>query len=102
MPLTAYPSGVVRPRIDSDEAVRTTTLRFSLTARGQSFSASPEGFEGTMSDYHVDLQYRWHENLAIGLGWSKLETNLEVTDDDQPLLFNLDTTGPELFFRFSF
>jgi len=89
------------PTIAANAAWR-ISKRWSVTARGQSFSASPEGFEGTMSEYHVDLQYRWRENFAIGLGWSKLETNLEVTDDDQPLLFNLDATGPELFARFSF
>lgn len=89
------------PTIAANAAFR-ISKRWSVTARGQSFSASPEGFEGTMSDYHIDLQYRCRENFALGLGWSKLESNLEVTDADQPLLFNLDTTGPELFFRFSF
>jgi hypothetical protein len=89
------------PTIAANAAFR-ISKRWSVTARGQSFSASPEGFEGTMSDYHMDLQYRWRENFAVGLGWSKLESNLEVTDADQPLLFNLDTNGPELFFRVSF
>ena len=89
------------PTIAGNAAFR-ISKRWSVTARGQSFSASPEGFEGTMSEYHVDLQYRWRENFALGLGWSKLESNLEVTDADQPLLFNLDATGPELFARFSF
>jgi hypothetical protein len=89
------------PTIAANAAFR-ISKRWSVSARGQSFSASPEGFEGTMSDYHIDLQYRWRENFAVGLGWSKLESNLLVTDADQPLLFNLDTTGPELFVRVSF
>lgn len=89
------------PTIAANAAFR-ISKRWAVTARGQSFSASPEGFEGTMSDYHLDLQYRWRENLAVGLGWSKLESNLEVTDADQPLLFDLDTNGPELFVRVSF
>lgn len=89
------------PTIAANAAFR-ISKRWSVTARGQSFSASPEGFDGKMSDYHVDLQYRWRENFAIGLGWSKLESNLEVTDADQPLQFDLDTTGPELFVRASF
>ena len=89
------------PTIAANAAFR-ISKRWSVTARGQSFSASPEDFKGKMSDYHLDLQYRWRENFAVGLGWSKLETHLEVTDEDQPLLFNLDTTGPELFVRFSF
>ena len=89
------------PTIAANAAFR-ISKRWAVSARGQSFSASPEGFEGTMSDYHIDLQYRWRENFAVGLGWSKLESNLLVTDADQPLLFDLDTTGPELFFRVSF
>lgn len=78
------------------------TKRFSITARGQSFSASPDGFKGKMSDYHADVQFRWHPNAAVGLGYTKLVSDLKVEDADQPLLFNLDTTGPELFVRFSF
>lgn len=89
------------PTIAANAAFR-ISKRWSVTARGQSFSASPEDFEGKMSDYHVDLQYRWRENFAVGLGWTKLETHLKVIDDDQPLLFNLDTNGPELFVRASF
>ena len=54
------------------------TKRWSVTARGQSFSASPEGFEGTMSEYHADLQYRWRKNLAFGLGYTQMVTELEV------------------------
>jgi hypothetical protein len=89
------------PTIAANAAYR-ISKRWSVTARGQSFSASPEDFQGTMSDYHMDIQYRWRENFAVGLGYSKLVTNLEVTGTDQPVLFNLDTTGPELFFRVSF
>ncbi len=76
--------------------------RWSVTARGQQFSASPEDFNGMMSDYHADVQYRWHRNFSLGLGYSMLKTELTVFDPDQPLLFNLDTKGPEIFFRASF
>jgi len=89
------------PTIAANAAYR-ISKRWSVTARGQSFSATPEGFDGTMSDYHIDFQYRWRKNLAIGLGYSKLESDLQVIDTDQPLLFNMDTSGPELFFRVSF
>jgi hypothetical protein len=89
------------PTIAATAALR-LTKRFSVTARGQSFSASPEGFEGTMSEYHVDLQYRWRRNLAIGIGYTQMVTELEVIDADLPLLFNMDTTGPEIFVRASF
>lgn len=76
--------------------------RWSVTARGQQFSASPEDFDGMMSDYHADIQYRWRKNFSVGLGYTMLKTDLTVFDPDQPLLFNLDTRGPEVFFRASF
>jgi hypothetical protein len=89
------------PTIAATAALR-LTKRFSVTARGQSFSASPEGFEGKMSEYHIDLQYRWRRNLAFGIGYTQMVTELEVIDADLPLLFNMDTTGPEIFVRASF
>jgi len=89
------------PTIAANLAFR-ISKRWSITARGQQYSASPEDFEGKMADYHADIQYRWRKNFAIGLGYSMLETDLQVFDADQPLLFNLKTTGPELFFRVSF
>lgn len=89
------------PTIAANLAFR-ISKRWSFTARGQQFSASPDDFEGKMSDYHADLQYRWRKNFAIGLGYSVIETDVEVFDDDNPLLFNLKTSGPEIFFRVSF
>jgi hypothetical protein len=88
------------PTIAVNAAFR-ISKRWAITARGQSFSASPEDFEGKMSDYHADIQYRWRKNLAVGLGYNKNVTELLVTDDE-PLLFNMDVSGPELFFRVSF
>ena len=88
------------PTIAVNAAFR-ISKRWAVTARGQSFSASPEDFEGKMSEYHADIQYRWRRNFAVGLGYSKYVTELLVSDD-RPLLFNMDTSGPELFFRVSF
>ena len=89
------------PTIAANLAFR-ISKRWSVTLRGQQFSANPEDFEGKMADYHGDIQYRWRRNFAVGLGYSRMETDLQVFDADQPLLFNLDTSGPELFFRASF
>jgi hypothetical protein len=88
------------PTIAVNAAYR-ISKRWSITARGQSFSASPEDFEGKMSDYHADIQYRWRKNFSVGIGYTKYVTELLV-NDDRPLLFNMDVSGPELFFRASF
>ena len=89
------------PTIAANIAIRITN-RLSFTARGQQFSATPEDFEGSMADYHADLQYRVHKNFTLGLGYTMMKTDLDVFDADQPLLFNMETTGPELFLRASF
>lgn len=89
------------PTIAFNSAFR-ISKRWSATLRGQQYSATPEDFEGSMSDYHFDLQYRWRKNLTIGLGYTMLETDVKVIDTDDPLTFNMSTKGPELFFRASF
>jgi hypothetical protein len=89
------------PTVAANVAFR-ISKRWSVTARGQQFSASPEDFDGTMAEYHGDIQYRLRKNLALGLGYTNMKTDLQVFDSEQPVLFNLDTTGPELFFRVSF
>jgi hypothetical protein len=89
------------PTIAVNAAYR-ISKRWALTARGQQYSASPEDFDGTMAGYHSDVQFRWRDNFAYGLGYSLLKSDLEVFDPAQPLLFNLTTKGPEVFFRVSF
>jgi hypothetical protein len=76
--------------------------RWAVTARAQSFTANQDEFDGTLSDYHADVQYRWRKNFAVGLGYSQIKVDLNVIDSDQPLLFQMDTSGPEIFFRASF
>jgi hypothetical protein len=76
--------------------------RWAITARGQSFNYSRDGTEGTLSDYHADIQYRWRKNFAVGLGYTSLQVNLQIESDDQDALFDMDNSGPEIFFRASF
>jgi hypothetical protein len=77
--------------------------RWSLNGRGQRFSAHVDNFQGAMAEYHGDLQYRWRENFALGLGYSKLRTALDVVDEnDFSGRFHQDATGPEIFLRASF
>ena len=89
------------PTIAANVAYR-ISKRWAVTARGQSFSAGVDGFNGTLSDFHGDIQYRFKKTLVMGLGYSMVKSEIEVVDTDQPLLFNMDTSGPELFFRVSF
>jgi hypothetical protein len=82
--------------------------RWAVTARGQTFEYSKEDLLGRLSDFHVDIQYRWRKNMAVGIGYTNLHYELEVDNDpppqigDQPAFFDLNLKGPELFFRASF
>lgn len=84
------------------EATYRFTNRFSFNARGQYFSASFSDFDGSISDYHADVQFRWRPNMAFGLGWSSIRIALEVQDDDFPGRFDMKAKGPEAFVRVSF
>lgn len=77
--------------------------RFSLNARANYLSGHIDESSGKISDYHADVQYRWQRNFAVGLGYTKMKTNLEVLDsNDLAGKFVMDVDGPELFFRASF
>jgi hypothetical protein len=81
------------------------STRWSVTGRAQTFTLNKrrkEGHEATMQDFHGDIQYRWRRNFAVGLGYTKLYAEFIADTDDQPFEFNMDTSGPELFFRASF
>jgi hypothetical protein len=77
--------------------------RWAVTARGQVFSLDRENeFSGEIGDFHADIQYRWRKNFAVGLGYSRLFANVDIIDADQPFMFDMDASGPELFMRASF
>jgi hypothetical protein len=77
--------------------------RFSFNVRGQTFTANTDEFDGTLSDYHGDIQYRWHKNFTVGLGYTSLRIKAESTStDDLGGKFDQDISGPEFFIRASF
>ncbi len=65
-------------------------------------SVSTSDADGSFGDYHLDVQYRWKPNVAVGLGWSSISLDAEVSDADLPGKLNIEASGPELFFRVSF
>lgn len=88
------------PTIPLDLAWR-ISRRFALTARGQYFHASLHGFQGSIADYHADIQYRWKPSFALGAGYSIMKWSLDVNDASFPGIFRLNASGPEAFFRVS-
>lgn len=78
------------------------TRRLAFTARGQYFHASIGGFDGSLAEYHADVQWRAWRNLAFGAGYTMIRAILDVSASNFPGLFRLSVKGPEAFFRVSF
>ncbi len=77
--------------------------RWAITGRvNQLKLVNVDDAEGSFLDWHADIQYRWRKNFAVGLGYTQYNLELELTNVDEPFLYNLDVKGPELFFRASF
>jgi len=90
------------PTFALDATWRIST-RWSLSARGQTFTANMDDFDGSLSDYHGDIQYRWRKNFTVGLGYTSLRIDASSTStDDFPGRFEQDISGPEFFVRASF
>jgi hypothetical protein len=83
--------------------------RWSFNVRGQRFTAHVDEFRGSLADYHGDVQFRWRENFALGLGYTRIKTLVDVgqdtnggNPDDLTGRFDQRMSGPELFLRASF
>jgi hypothetical protein len=76
--------------------------RWAATARAAYLRANLSGFSGWYADLHEDLQYRWNQNLALGLGYTSTRTSLTRSGGDFPGYFNMSISGPEAFVRVSF
>lgn len=78
------------------------TRRWAVGGFVRYMSVSTGDADGSFGDYHFDVQYRWRPNVALGLGWSSISLDAEVSDADLPGKLKIDASGPEAFFRVSF
>jgi hypothetical protein len=76
--------------------------RWALTGRGAYLKATLDGFRGSYTDLHTDVQYRWNSNLALGVGYTSTRTSLTRTSGSFPGYLNMSIEGPEAFLRLSF
>lgn len=94
-------AGAAFPTAALDGAWR-VSRRWSVTARAQLLSLGISDVKGEFADYHLDVQYRWKPNVALGLGYSSIGINAVSSDVNNPGRFKLETKGPEAFLRVSF
>ena len=76
--------------------------RFSATARANYVKAAVSGFNGSFTDLHGDLQYRWNPYFSLGVGYTGVR--IAVTGHGSAFAGAVSTSfrGPEAFIRFSY
>ena len=76
----------------------------AMSARGQYFRAAVNNFQGSIAEYHGDLQWRWQRwpNFSLGAGYTIMRTSLDLNNTNFPGAFRLNIRGPEAFFKVSF
>jgi len=92
---------VILPTLGIDGTWR-FARRWSTGAFLRYLSVGTSDGDGSFADYHFDVQYRWKPNVAVGLGYSAISIDVEVTGADLPGKLAMKAMGPELFFRASF
>jgi hypothetical protein len=76
--------------------------RFAATARGNYLRAAISGFNGSFTDLHGDLQYRWNPYFSLGLGFTSMRLSLSGHSSSIPGVISMNYKGPEAFIRFSY
>jgi hypothetical protein len=76
--------------------------RFSVNARGNYVKANVSGYNGSFTDLHADLQYRWNPYLSLGLGYTSLHISVSGDSSSFSGLVDNSFKGPEAFIRFSY
>jgi hypothetical protein len=76
--------------------------RFAATARGNYVKAAISGFNGSFTDLHGDLQYRWNPYFSLGLGFTSMRISLSGESGSIPGVVSMSFKGPEAFIRFSY
>lgn len=51
---------------------------------------------------HADVQYRWHPNVSLGLGYTSFKNIMKSDGASQGMELNFSMSGPEAFLRFSY
>jgi hypothetical protein len=75
---------------------------WSLNARGQYFKITINNNNGELAIYHADIQYRWRDAFAVGVGYEREHVYVDLLNTDPSGYVQLNINGPELFARLSF
>ena len=89
------------PIVAADGTVR-IDRHWSLSVRGNYFKLTINNNNGSLADYHADVQYRWRANFALGLGYEYERVDVYLLHANPAGFVQMRISGPELFARLSF
>ena len=89
------------PVASFDGTVRLSS-RFYAEARAQYLKVNVQDVRGTLQTYEGNVLYRLNPNVTFGLGYSGFRVNVDSTKATESGLFQLRSTGPQLFARVGF
>jgi hypothetical protein len=75
---------------------------FYLDGRVQYLNLHVSDVSGSLTLGEIDAIYRFHPNLAVGLGYTEVKTRVDSTKTSDAGLFDFNTKGPLAFVRVSF
>jgi hypothetical protein len=84
------------------DATWVASRRFYFDGRVQYVRVHLNDLTGSLGIYDFDALYRYRYNIAFGLGYTALRASLSSTKTSDAGFFNLNTDGPEMFFRIAF
>jgi hypothetical protein len=76
--------------------------RFAIAGRGNYIKAHVSGYEGSFTDLHADLQYRWNPYFSLGLGYTSMRISVSGDNSSFSGVVSTSFKGPEAFLRFSY
>ena len=78
------------------------TKHFYLDGRVQYLDLHVSDVSGSLGLGEIDAIYRFHPNLALGLGYTEVKAHVDSTKLSDSGLFDFNSKGPLLFVRVSF
>lgn len=89
------------PLVGLDGTVRIRG-KWYAEARAQYLKVNISDVKGTLKTYDVNVMYRLHPNVTVGLGYSGFGINVDSTNVGDSGLIDISTGGPMLFARVGF
>lgn len=76
--------------------------RFYVDGRIQYLSVHLNNFVGSLGFFTFDALYRYRSNLSLGVGYTAVKADISSINSSQAGRFDINSKGPEVFFRVAF